>query len=168
MALDATALVLSLGTIVAVLCAFLAVKSTSRDSNRPPLPPGPKGLPLLGNLNDLPKPGVLEAEHWLKLKKLYGQWNRPLAILASICAKLSLLPTGPISSLSVLGQNLVIINDAEVAFELFEKRSVKYSSRPKQLFAGEMYVGPRGGAERELTETLKGWLGELAGAVTVQ
>lgn len=81
MALDATTLVVvSLVTLVAVSCAFLAVKSTSRNSNRPPLPPGPKGLPLLGNLNDLPKPGVLEAEHWLKLKKLYGQWNGPLAV----------------------------------------------------------------------------------------
>ncbi|KAF5672216.1 oxidoreductase [Fusarium denticulatum] len=41
-------------------------------SKRPPLPPGPKGLPLIGNLNDLPPPGVFEAHHWLKFKDLYG------------------------------------------------------------------------------------------------
>lgn len=44
----------------------------SKIAGHPPLPPGPKGLPLLGNLNDLPKPGVLEAHHWLKHKDLYG------------------------------------------------------------------------------------------------
>lgn len=40
--------------------------------NRPPLPPGPKGLPLIGNLNDLPKPGEFEAHHWVKHKDQYG------------------------------------------------------------------------------------------------
>ncbi|KAJ8129221.1 hypothetical protein O1611_g4411 [Lasiodiplodia mahajangana] len=84
--------------------------------SRPPLPPGPKGLPLVGNLNDLPKPGILEAHHWLKHKKLYG----------------------PISSVTILGKSIIIINDVQLAIELFEKRSAKYSSRPKQLFAGEM------------------------------
>lgn len=29
-------------------------------------------MPFVGNLNDLPKPGVLEAHHWLKHKDLYG------------------------------------------------------------------------------------------------
>ncbi|KAF1811944.1 putative cytochrome P450 oxidoreductase OrdA-like protein [Eremomyces bilateralis CBS 781.70] len=87
-----------------------------RDDGRAPLPPGPKGLPLLGNLNDLPQPGVLEAHHWLKHKELYG----------------------PISSVTVMGQTIVIINDSRLAFEVMEKRSAIHSSRPKQLFAGEM------------------------------
>ena len=51
-----------------------------------------------------------------------------------------LAKTGPISSVTVMGQTLVIINDSQLAFELMEKRSVKHSSRPKQVFAGEMYV----------------------------
>ena len=43
-----------------------------------------------------------------------------------------------------MGQTIVIINDARLAFELLEKRSVKHSSRPRQVFAGEMcaYVFP--------------------------
>lgn len=48
--------------------------------------------------------------------------------------------TGPISSVTVMGQTIVIVNDARLAFELMEKRSAIHSSRPKQLFAGEMYV----------------------------
>ncbi|KAI5465087.1 putative cytochrome P450 oxidoreductase OrdA-like protein [Mariannaea sp. PMI_226] len=81
-----------------------------------PLPPGPKGLPLVGNLLDLPKPGVLEAHHWLKHKDLYG----------------------PISSITVFGQILIIINDAKLASELLDKRSATHSNRPKQVFAADM------------------------------
>jgi hypothetical protein len=39
-----------------------------------------------------------------------------------------------------MGQTLVIINDTRIAFELLEKRSVKHSSRPRQIMAGEMQV----------------------------
>ncbi|KAK5361817.1 hypothetical protein LTR20_009397 [Exophiala xenobiotica] len=103
-------------SIVLGLVAILYVLSRPRNAGRAPLPPGPKGLPVLGNLNDLPKPGVLEAHHWLKHKDLYG----------------------PISSVTVMGQTLIIINDSKLAFELMEKRSAIHSSRPKQIFAGEM------------------------------
>ena len=41
-----------------------------------------------------------------------------------------------------MGQTLVIVNDSRLAFELMEKRSVKHSSRPRMVFAGEMYVEP--------------------------
>lgn len=37
-----------------------------------------------------------------------------------------------------MGQTLVIINDTRIAFELMEKRSANYSSRPRQVMAGEM------------------------------
>ncbi|KAH7253445.1 cytochrome P450 [Fusarium solani] len=107
---------LILGSAIGVVIVVILKRSFSTANGNPPLPPGPKGLPLAGNLNDLPKPGVLEAHHWLKHKDLYG----------------------PISSVTVMGQTLVIINDAQIAFELLEKRSVKHSSRPRQIFAGEM------------------------------
>ncbi|RWA10840.1 hypothetical protein EKO27_g4261 [Xylaria grammica] len=112
MALNSSSLMLGLG--VAYLAATLLRNQLNKA--RQPLPPGPKGLPLVGNLNDLPKPGALEAHHWLEHKRLYG----------------------PISSVTVFGQSIIIINDAQLAFELFEKRSSKYSSRPNQLFASEL------------------------------
>lgn len=46
--------------------------------------------------------------------------------------------TGPISSVSLFGQTMVILNDAQMAFDLMEKRSGIYSSRPQLVFAGEM------------------------------
>ncbi len=51
------------------------VLARSRNTGRAPLPPGPRGFPLVGNVNDLPKSGVLEAHHWLKHKELYGSWE---------------------------------------------------------------------------------------------
>lgn len=36
------------------------------------LPPGPRGRPIIGNLLDLPPPGVQEWQHWLKHKDIYG------------------------------------------------------------------------------------------------
>ncbi|KAI1826768.1 cytochrome P450 [Xylaria intraflava] len=105
---------------VFVLSAALAISYSIirylRNGRRPPLPPGPKGLPILGNLRDLPTGGGMEAHHWLKHKQLYG----------------------PISSVTTMGQPIIIINDADTAFQLLEKRSVKYSSRPRQIVAGEI------------------------------
>ena len=46
---------------------------------------------------------------------------------------------GPISSVTTFGQTLVILNDQSIAFELLEKRSSIYSSRPRFVFGGEMY-----------------------------
>jgi hypothetical protein len=81
-----------------------------------PLPPGPKGLPIVGNIQDLPPPGMPEWQHWLKHKDLYG----------------------PLSSITTLGTTIVLIHDRDIATELLDKRSAKYSSRPFQCFAQEM------------------------------
>ncbi|KAI1756353.1 cytochrome protein [Xylaria castorea] len=78
-----------------------------------PLPPGPRGLPVLGNIGDLPTHGEREWEHWLKHKDIYG----------------------PISSVTAFGTTFVILHSPDLAIELLEKKSSKYSSRPRQEFA---------------------------------
>lgn len=67
-----SALIISLG--IGLIIAYVASKVLGLQGNAQglPLPPGPKGLPVVGNVNDLPKPGVVEAHHWLKHKDLYG------------------------------------------------------------------------------------------------
>ena len=47
---------------------------------------------------------------------------------------------GPISSITVLGQKIIIVNDVKIALDLMDKRSSIYSDRPILTFGGEMYV----------------------------
>lgn len=103
-----------IGLTVAVGCTVLYFILGNK--KKPGLPPGPKGLPLLGNLRDLPKPGEREYEVWTKHKELYG----------------------PISSLRILGQTIIVINSADLAMELLDKRATVSYSRPSMVFAGEM------------------------------
>ncbi|KAF1849093.1 O-methylsterigmatocystin oxidoreductase [Cucurbitaria berberidis CBS 394.84] len=123
----------------ATICIFLAIgtlyviKWRLQGKHARPLPPGPKGIPLLGNVNDMPKPGMLECHHWLQHKDLYG----------------------PISSVTVLGQTFVIINDPEIAFELLRDRSAIHSSRPGQVFSGEMVGWRHATAMSPYSETWK-------------
>jgi hypothetical protein len=81
-----------------------------------PLPPGPEGVPLLGNVNDLPKPGELEAHHWTKLKDQYG----------------------PICSLTIMGQTLIVINDVDLTMELLRDRATINSERADFTFVGSL------------------------------
>ncbi len=100
--------------VAAGLCA-LYLFNLLLNSRRPPLPPGPKRLPLIGNLWDVPKD--YNWRHWAKYKELYG----------------------PISSISVMGQNFIILNNQQSSIDLLDKRSLNYSDRPAHQFAG-MYA----------------------------
>ncbi|KAF2260004.1 O-methylsterigmatocystin oxidoreductase [Lojkania enalia] len=122
----------SLTVLVAVFALYVLKRLQFKGDGRP-LPPGPKGIPFLGNVNDMPKPGMLECHHWLRHKDLYG----------------------PISSVTVLGQTFIIINDADIAFELMRDRSAIHSSRPGQVFSGEMVGWKHATAMSPYTETWK-------------
>lgn len=103
--------------ILAVVFAFAAFNLRTPSSKaRLNLPPGPKPLPVIGNVLDLPKPGSLEFEQWLKHKDTYG----------------------PISSVSVMGTTIVIVHDKDIAHALLEKRAGKTALEPETCFADEM------------------------------
>ncbi|KAK1855946.1 cytochrome p450 oxidoreductase [Colletotrichum chrysophilum] len=94
--------------ILGVLCyLYLRGKGTSN------LPPGPKPLPIVGNLRDLPPSGTPEYQHWLKFKDIYG----------------------PISSIDILGQKIIILHDRQATHDLLVKSSTKTSGRPFMRFA---------------------------------
>ncbi|KAF7329985.1 O-methylsterigmatocystin oxidoreductase [Mycena kentingensis (nom. inval.)] len=118
---------------------------------RPPLPPGPRGWPIIGNLLDMPKEDAWK--HWLHHKDTYG----------------------PISSLTVLGNPIIIISDMQTTFELLDKRSNIYSGRPTFTFAGEMIgwdkqliMSQYGERFRAMRQLLKGFIGSKAAIVPFQ
>ncbi|KAK0473645.1 cytochrome P450 [Armillaria novae-zelandiae] len=98
--------ILALGFLaLAVLLHYLRSRF-SLARRRPPLPPGPKGLPLLGNLLDLPPD-----YSWLT----YAKWRSTY---------------GDVIYLDTPASPTIIVNSADAAMELFERRSINYSDRP--------------------------------------
>ncbi|KAG8407885.1 hypothetical protein J3458_020195 [Metarhizium acridum] len=107
------ALVTVVGFTIVTYCIYLIFFRKRRTHD---LPPGPKGLPILGNMRDLPPSGRPEYQHWIAHKDLYG----------------------PVSSVRVLGQTIVLIHDRDAAHELLTKTSSKSSERPTSEFANNL------------------------------
>ena len=118
---------LALASIIILTRAILLRKKS------PPPPPGPRAPPIIGNLLDLPQSDELEAVHWEKHKELYGKLMTAYFVLSLPDQIQSSL--GPISSVTTFGNTLIIVNDANIASELLDKRSAIYSSRPLLTFA---------------------------------
>lgn len=78
------------------------------------MPPGPTPLPFIGNRFDLPK-----SKPWIQFEK----WAKVY---------------GPIFTVWIGRRPTVVISDPNVAVELMEKRSTKYSSRPRMVAMGEI------------------------------
>ncbi|TCD62443.1 hypothetical protein EIP91_006905 [Steccherinum ochraceum] len=79
-----------------------------------PLPNGPKPLPLIGNVHQLPE------EYQ---ERAFFEWGRQFGSL--VFAKF-------------FGRSVVIINSVDVARDLMEKRGAHYSDRPRFTLFGEM------------------------------
>ncbi|KAF9894890.1 hypothetical protein FE257_004512 [Aspergillus nanangensis] len=79
--------------------------------NKKPLPPGPKGLPLIGNLHQ---------QSWTAPWKTYQKWHKQY---------------GPIVSFKCGPYQIMSLGNHEVARDLLEKRGAIYSSRPKSIWS---------------------------------
>ncbi|KAI0050756.1 cytochrome P450 [Auriscalpium vulgare] len=99
--------------VLAGMALWLA-KLVLQKNPRGRLPPGPKPLPLLGNIFDLPR-----KEQW----RTFSEWGHKY---------------GPISYASALGKSFVVLNDVHTAVEMLDKKSAVYSDRPVLMMAGEL------------------------------
>lgn len=98
--------------LISFICLLVYRKhSESKTGHR--VPPGPKPLPIIGNVFDLPPKGEPEFLHWFKHKDTYG----------------------PISSINVMGLTLVIFHDKDAAHAVMGKKAQKTSARPQLNFA---------------------------------
>ncbi|GJJ12995.1 hypothetical protein Clacol_007244 [Clathrus columnatus] len=82
------------------------IRLRRKNAQMPPLPPGPKPLPVLGNLLDLPV--ERDYETYTRWKDVYGD----------------------VIYLSALGNDIVVLNSVQAASDLLDKRSLWYSDRP--------------------------------------
>ncbi|KAF4610328.1 hypothetical protein D9613_010451 [Agrocybe pediades] len=108
----------TLAFFATVLILYLVLRRRRQrrlaNSRNLPYPPGPKPLPLLGNIFDIAREN--EVASYQRLAKNHGD----------------------LVFLSVLGKHLLFVNSFETANELFEKRSAIYSDRPQSTMSHEL------------------------------
>ncbi|KAI9449572.1 cytochrome P450 [Lactarius psammicola] len=93
--------------VAAFLLAAFSYTMHRMRSRGLPYPPGPKRIPIIGNLLDMPS-----HEEWVTYEKWSDQFGSDVV------------------HVDVLGTHMVIVNSAKAANELFDKRSSIYSDRP--------------------------------------
>ncbi|KDR73159.1 hypothetical protein GALMADRAFT_722618 [Galerina marginata CBS 339.88] len=83
-------------------------------ARRKRLPPGPRRLPVIGNVHQMP----VETP-WLA----FSEWGKTY---------------GDIMHVDIIGQPLIIINSTKIAKDLLDKRSSIYSDRPHFVMGGDL------------------------------
>ncbi|KIJ66083.1 hypothetical protein HYDPIDRAFT_110226 [Hydnomerulius pinastri MD-312] len=93
---------------IAVLCVAVVYRYLLKKQTSPPfpLPPGPPGLPVLGNVR-----GINVAAPW----RTYAEWAKTY---------------GDIVYSRLFQQDIIVINSEKIAKELLDERSNNYADRP--------------------------------------
>ena len=95
-----------LSTICLLTVAYAIVKLLRVGKRSAGLPPGPRTLPIIGNLHLMPT---------FKPYKKFAEWGKTY---------------GPIYSLMVGSNPLIVLQSQKIAKDLLDKRGSNYSSRP--------------------------------------
>ena len=111
---------------VSVALATIYALQTIKSYRKGKLPPGPRGLPFLGNLFQLSFKPWKEFEVW---KKQYGTSIHSFVVFYTDFV----LNAGPLVYLTMPGQGILIINTHQVAADLLDRRGHIYSDRPRMI-----------------------------------
>ncbi|KAG1727505.1 cytochrome P450 [Suillus lakei] len=77
-------------------------------------PPGPRGWPLVGNIQDVP-----QIKPWLT----FAEWGKKY---------------GDISHVEIVGQHIIILNSVKSAMDMLDKKGTVYSDRPVLPMGSEL------------------------------
>ncbi|KAF8874735.1 cytochrome P450 [Infundibulicybe gibba] len=98
---------LILGAAIAIGLLRARIRNMERYPKRLPLPPGPKGLPIIGNLLDMPR----AEKPWL----VFREWSKIY---------------GDIMYLNICGISIIILDSTRRTTDMLGERSSIYSDRP--------------------------------------
>ncbi|KAI0713613.1 cytochrome P450 [Earliella scabrosa] len=108
-----SAVIANPASVAIVLITATLLYQLFPSSSRKNLPPGPPGLPVVGNLFQLSE------DVWFK----FTEWKKTY---------------GPVVYLNLAGQNVVVLNTLQAASDLLDRRAANYSSRPNFVVACNM------------------------------
>ncbi|KZT43047.1 cytochrome P450 [Sistotremastrum suecicum HHB10207 ss-3] len=101
--------------LLALACiTSIVIKELQRPKNMPPTPGNKRPIPFFGNALDIPK-----EKSWI----IFRRWSEQY---------------GPLLTLWNGYTPTILVGDAELAVEIMERRSAKYSSRPHYVLAGDL------------------------------
>ncbi|THU99222.1 cytochrome P450 [Dendrothele bispora CBS 962.96] len=100
--------------LLAFLLASLLVRSVTK--RRRNLPPGPKPLPIIGNLKDIFQKDTHQWQHFASWKRKYGD----------------------LTYVEVFGKSMLILNSSKATTDLLERRSAIYSDRPDMIMVNDL------------------------------
>ena len=105
-------------TIVAICALFFGLSFLRRRN----LPPGPRRLPIIGNVHQIPVQSP-----WVT----FGEWSKSYGKYQAVGFLFMLEPfAGDFIYLDIMGQPALVVNSRKVAYDLMDKRSSIYSDRP--------------------------------------
>lgn len=115
----------ALGAFVILLFIWLSFTLYYRKRVSYPLPPGPPGKFLVGNLGSISEHPELDYTRWGKEYSKSSMEESPLGQPAETSSDSDVI------HVTVLGQHMICLNSVKAATDLLDRRGANYCDRPR-------------------------------------